>query len=170
MFEQRQIYKALVVAKWICLAMIQADRYWSDLCKALGIQELEKDPKFATMAVRGKNSEELIGILDKIFASKPRDEWMAILKKGGDFIYTIVNSINDLPDDPQMLANDYVVPYDHPAWGSIKVVGVPVRFSKTPGDPRGTAPEFGEHTEQVLLDLLGYSWEDIGALKEKEII
>jgi crotonobetainyl-CoA:carnitine CoA-transferase CaiB-like acyl-CoA transferase len=156
--------------KWICLAMIQADRYWPDLCKALGIQELEKDPKFATMAVRGKNSEELIAILDKIFAAKPREEWMSILKNGGDFIYTIVNSINDLPDDPQMLANNYVVPYDHPAWGPIKVVGVPVRFSKTPGDPKGVAPEFGEHTEQVLLDLLGYSWEDIGRLKEQEVI
>src|SRR5207244_10984769 len=70
----------------ICLAMIQADRYWPDLCKALGIQELEKNPKFATMAVRSKNSEELISILDKIFASKPRDEWMSILKNGGDFI------------------------------------------------------------------------------------
>jgi crotonobetainyl-CoA:carnitine CoA-transferase CaiB-like acyl-CoA transferase len=156
--------------KWICLAMIQADRYWSDFCKALGIQELEKDPKFATMAVRGKNSEELISSLDKIFTSKPRDEWMSILKNGGDFIYTVVNSINGLPDDPQMLANDYVVPYDHPAWGPIKVVGVPVRLSKTPGDPKAPAPEFGEHTEQILLDLLGYSWEDIGKLKEQEVI
>jgi crotonobetainyl-CoA:carnitine CoA-transferase CaiB-like acyl-CoA transferase len=156
--------------KWICLAMIQADRYWADLCKALGIHELEKDPKFATMVVRSKNSEELIAILDKTFAAKPRAEWMTSLKNGGDFIYTIVNSINDLPDDPQMLTNNYVVPYDHPAWGPIKVVGVPVRFSKTPGDPKGVAPEFGEHTEQVLLDLLGYSWEDIGRLKEQEII
>ena len=156
--------------KWICLAMIQADRYWPDLCKVLGIQHLEKDPKFATMTIRGKNSEELISVLDKTFASKPRDEWMAILKNGGDFIYTIVNSISDLPDDPQMLANDYVVPYDHPAWGPVKIVGVPVRFSKTPGDPRGVAPEFGEHTEQILVDMLGYSWEDIGRLKEQEII
>jgi len=156
--------------KWICLAMIQADRYWPDLCKALGIRELEKDPQFATMAIRSKNSEELINILDKVFAAKPRDEWMTILKNGGDFIYTIVNSINDLPDDPQMLANNYVVPYDHPVWGPIKVVGVPVRFSKTPGDPKGVAPEFSEHTEQVLLDLLGYSWEDIGRLKEQDVI
>jgi len=122
------------------------------------------------MAVRGKNSEEVIGILDKIFASKPRDEWMTILKNGGDFIYTIVNSINDLPDDPQMVANNYVVLYDHPAWGPIKVVGVPVRLSKTPGDPQGAAPEFGEHTEQVLIDLLEYSWEDIARLKEQEVI
>lgn len=156
--------------KWLCLAMIQADRYWSDFCKTLGIQHLEHDPKFATMTVRGKNSEEIIAVIDQVFASQPREYWMNALKHGGDFIYTLVNTVNDLPDDPQMLANDYIVDYDHPSWGPSKVVGVPVRLSKTPGDPRGVAPEFGEHTEQVLIDLLGYSWEDIGQLKEKEII
>ena len=150
--------------------MIQADRYWPDFCKALSIQDLEKDPKFATMAIRGKNSEELIHVLDQRFASKPREEWMAVLKNGGDFIYTIVNAISDLPDDPQMIANNYIVPYDHPTWGPTNVIGVPVRLSKTPGDPRGVAPEFGEHTEQILVDLLGYSWEDIGRMKEQEII
>src|SRR5262247_752292 len=56
--------------KWICFAMPQADRYWSDFCKVLGITELEKDARFATMKVRGKNCEELISIIDKIFASK----------------------------------------------------------------------------------------------------
>lgn len=156
--------------KWICLAMIQADRYWPDFCKALGIQELEKDERFATMGIRTKNSEALITVLDQRFASKSRDEWMSVFKHGGDFIYTLVNTINDLPDDPQMLANDYVVPYDHPAWGPVKIVGVPVRLSKTPGDPRGAAPEFGEHTEQILVEMLGYSWEDIGRMKEQEII
>jgi crotonobetainyl-CoA:carnitine CoA-transferase CaiB-like acyl-CoA transferase len=156
--------------KWICLAMPQADRYWSDFCKALGIQELEHDPRFANMKVRGKNAEALIAILDTVFASKPRDEWMRILKAGGDFIYTIVNSVNDLPDDPQMLANEYVVDYDHPAWGPIKVVGSPLILSKTPADPRGAAPEFGEHTEQVLIDLLGYSWDEVARLKEAQVI
>jgi crotonobetainyl-CoA:carnitine CoA-transferase CaiB-like acyl-CoA transferase len=150
--------------------MIQADRYWADLCKALGIQHLEKDPKFATMGIRAKNSEELIKVIDQAFASKPRDEWMQILKHGGDFIYTLVNSIDDLPEDPQMLENNYIVDYEHPSWGPTKVVGVPVRLSKTPGDPRAVAPEFGEHTEQVLIELLGYSWEDIGRLKEQEVI
>ncbi len=156
--------------KWICLAMPQADRYWSDFCKALSIQELEKDPRFATMKVRGKNTEELITVLDAVFASKPRDEWMRILKAGGDFIYTLVNNINDLPEDPQMLANEYVVDYDHPAWGPIKVVGSPLILSKTSADPRGTAPEFGEHTEQILIDTLGYSWDDVVRLKEEQVI
>jgi len=156
--------------KWICFAMPQADRYWPDFCKALGITELEKDPRFAAMKVRGKNCEALIAILDKIFAAKPRDEWMKILKAGGDFIYTIVNSVNDLPTDPQMIANNYVVDYDHPAWGPIQVMGHPVILSETPADPKAPAPEFGEHTEQILIDTLGYSWEEVAQLKEQEVI
>jgi crotonobetainyl-CoA:carnitine CoA-transferase CaiB-like acyl-CoA transferase len=156
--------------QWICLAMPQADRYWSDFCKALGMQELEKDERFANQRVRGKNAEALIGMIDKIFASKPRDEWMQILKEGGDFIYTIVNSINDLPTDPQMIANDYVVDYDHPAWGLTQVVGAPIILSKTPANPKAPAPEFGEHTEQILIETLGYSWDDVARMKEQEVI
>ena len=156
--------------KWICLAMPQADRYWPDFCKTLGIPELGKDPRFENMKVRGRNSEEIISIVDKIFASKPRDEWMSILKEGGDFIYTFVNNIADLPDDPQMRVNDYIVDYEHPTWGGSQIVGSPLILSKTPADPRAPAPEFGEHTEQVLVEMLGYSWEEVGKLRESEVL
>jgi crotonobetainyl-CoA:carnitine CoA-transferase CaiB-like acyl-CoA transferase len=156
--------------KWVCFAMPQADRYWPDFCKAVGITELEKDPRFATMKVRGKNCKELIRMLDEIFASKPRDEWMKILKAGGDFIYTIVNNINDLPDDVQAKENNYIVDYDHPSWGPSKIVGHPVIYSKTPANPQAPAPEFGEHTEHILIETLGYSWEDVARLKEQEVI
>ena len=69
-----------------------------------------------------------------------------------------------------MIANEYIVDYDHPHWGKTKVVGVPARLSKTPGDPKAPAPEFGEHTELILTELLGYSWEDVARLKEAEVI
>ncbi len=156
--------------KWICFAMPQADRYWPDFSKTVGLPELEKDERFATMRARGKNCKELIAILDAIFASKPREEWMKTLKAGGDFIYTIVNSINDLLDDPQVLENNYVVDYEHPGWGPTKLVGHPVIYSQTPANPKAPAPEFGEHTEQILIDTLGYSWEQVAELKEKAVI
>jgi crotonobetainyl-CoA:carnitine CoA-transferase CaiB-like acyl-CoA transferase len=155
--------------KWICLGMIQ-DRYWKDFCNAVGIQELIDDPRFNNMRARGKNRRELIEILDKVFATKPRDEWMHILKHGGDFIYTVVNSINDLPTDPQVLANEYVVDYDHPELGKMQVVGVPVILSQTPGNPRGRAPELGENTEMILTEMLGYSWDDVAKFREAGII
>ena len=155
--------------KWICLGMIQ-DRYWKDFCNAVGIQGLIEDPRFNNMRARGKNRRELIAILDKVFATKPRDEWMHVLKHGGDFIYTVVNSINDLPTDPQVLANEYVVDYDHPELGKMQVVGVPVILSQTPGNPRGRAPELGENTEMILTEMLGYSWDDVAKFREAGII
>lgn len=156
--------------KWICLAMAQQDRYWTDFCKVLGISEISTDPRFNTMQKRAENAKELVPILDKVFASKPRDYWMKAFKDGGDFIYTVVNNIADLPHDPQMIANEYVVDYDHPTWGKTKIVGVPVRLSKTPGNPKAPAPEFGEHTEMILTELLGYSWEDVARFREGEVI
>ena len=156
--------------KWICLAMPQQDRYWSDFCKVLGIEHVLDDPRFATMGDRADNAKELIPILDAAFASRPRDAWMQALKEGGDFIYTVVNTIADLPTDEQMLANEYIVDYEHPRIGKTQLVGVPVRLSKTPGDPKGAAPEFGEHTEHILTELLDYSWEDVARLREEEVI
>jgi crotonobetainyl-CoA:carnitine CoA-transferase CaiB-like acyl-CoA transferase len=156
--------------KWLCLAMAQQDRYWKDFCKVLGISEVATDSRFATMAKRAENAKDLIPILDKVFITKPRAYWMKAFKEGGDFIYTLVNSIDDLLHDEQMLANDYIVDYDHPRIGKTKVVGFPLRLSETPADPRGAAPEFGEHTEMILTELLGYSWEDVGRFRESEVI
>jgi crotonobetainyl-CoA:carnitine CoA-transferase CaiB-like acyl-CoA transferase len=156
--------------KWFSLAMLQPDRYWKDFCAAVGIKELETDPRFAETKNRGKNSAALIEILDGVFVKRPRDEWMKILKAGGDFIYTIVNSVSDLPDDPQVRANDYVVDYEHPQAGNVTLLGMPVKLSATPGEPRGHAPELGEHTELLLTELLGYSWDDVARLREGNVI
>lgn len=156
--------------KWICLAMAQQDRYWKDFCNVLGVPEVAIDSRFDTMAKRAEHASQLVPILDKVFITKPRDYWMKAFKEGGDFIYTVVNSIDDLMRDEQMLQNDYIVDYDHPRIGKTKLVGFPLRLSATPADPRGAAPEFGEHTELLLTELLGYSWEDVGRFREAEII
>jgi crotonobetainyl-CoA:carnitine CoA-transferase CaiB-like acyl-CoA transferase len=155
--------------KWIALAMLQPDRYWKDFCEVIGKPELIEDPRFAANT-RGWNATALIAILDEVFAARPRDEWMRILKSRGDFIYTIVNSVSDLPDDPQVRANDYVVEYDHPTLGNMTLLGMPVKLSKTPGEPRGHAPEFGEHTELLMTELLGYSWDEVRHLREANVI
>ena len=156
--------------KWLSLAMIQPDRYWKDFCTALGRPELIADARFSEMRTRGRNATALIAILDEVFATRPRDEWMRILKAGGDFIYTIVNSVGDLPDDPQVKANHYIVDYQHPELGHIGVLGMPVKLSATPGEPRGHAPELGEHTEVILTELLGYSWDEVAGLRDAQVI
>jgi len=156
--------------KWISLAMLQPDRYWKNFCEVVGKPELIEDPRFAEVKIRGKNSAALVAIFDEVFATRPRLEWMRVLKGRGDFIYTIVNSVTDLPDDPQVRANDYIVDYDHPALGNLTLLGMPVKLSVTPGEPRGHAPELGEHTELLLTEMLGYSWDDVARLREANVI
>ena len=156
--------------KWIAFAMAQADRWWADLVRAIGAPELATDERFATMATRGPHGEELIARFDEIFATRPRHEWAKVLDEGGDFIWSVVNSVSDLPDDPQMRANDYIASVEHPTHGPLEMLNVPIGFSRTPPSIESTAPEFGQHTEQVLVDDLGYTWDQIGLLKEAEVI
>lgn len=156
--------------KWICLGMLQPDRHWPFFCKAAGIEALEKDARFEDADKRQENCEELISLLDKVFATKPREEWMRLLKEAGDLIFTPINNVSDLATDLQVLANDYVTDFDHPAFGPMKVVGVPVELSKTPGSVRTPAPECGQHTEEVLTDILGYTWDDITNFRDQGVI
>jgi len=155
---------------WLALSMLQPDRYWERFCAVLEIPEAAADPRFKTMLDRMMNAGECIALLDEVFARRPRAEWLRRLASGGDFIYSIINSVDDLPDDPQMQANGYVTAFEHPAFGPTQVVGLPVRLSETPGSIRLPAPEFGQHTEEVLREVLGCSWEEIGRLREDEVI
>ena len=156
--------------KWLCLGMLQPDRYWKDFCKTIGRQDLTEDPKYADMRTRGRNAPALIAILDEAFARKTREEWMKALKEGGDFIYTVVNAVADLPDDPQVQANEYIVHHEVPGLGQMQLLGMPVKLSETPGDPRGHAPELGEQTESILTEVLGYTWDDIARLRDSNVI
>jgi CoA:oxalate CoA-transferase len=163
--------------KWLVFAMLWSDRCWPDFCRVMGIRHLQNDPKFCSMDARKSNAEELISILDAVVITRTRLEWIKILdealSQGADIIYSIVNTISDLPDDPQVIANNYITHFDHPVFGDNQVVGIPYKFSKTPGVVGGSqhreAPELGQHTEEVLLEL-GYTWDDITLLKDKGVI
>ncbi len=157
--------------KWLALAMLQPDRYWADFARAIGRPELVTDARFKDMGARAANAAECVAVIDAAFASKPRDEWIRTLNQDpGDYIFTIVNSVDELPDDPQVQANDYIVTLDHPQCGPTKMVGIPVQLSETPGSVRTPAPELGQHTEEILMDLLGWDWDRISALREKGVI
>jgi len=152
--------------KWLALAMLQPDRYWAHFARALGRPELATDPRFADLRARAQNAEACVAILDETFASRPRAAWLEILHESpGDFIFTVVNSVDDLVDDPQVRANDYVVDFEHPSFGKTAMIGMPVGLSETPGGIRLPAPELGQHTEELLTGLLGYSWDEIAALR-----
>ncbi len=156
--------------KWIGFCILASDVVWPDFCKAIGMPELEKDPKYENMKKRAENSQELIKILDKVFATKTRDEWVNIVGKYHRIMFSPVNDGLEVSTDPQIVENDYVVEYEQPSIGKIKSVGCPINFHGTPAGVQGPAPEFGQHTEEVLMEFGGYSWDDIARFKEEKII
>lgn len=157
--------------KWLIFAEAQSDRFWHDFCNVLSIENLEKDPRYATADERRKNFREITGIIEEVFKTKPRDEWITILQtKGGGISFSPILGLDELSSDPQALENEYIAEHDHPALGKVKVIGIPVEFSRTPVKVKGHAPNFGEHTEEVLMNICGYGWEEIEKLKDEEVI
>lgn len=154
--------------KWIVIAHLQPDQYWPKLCKALGIDELKNDPKFTSVESRGKNAAELVSILDDRFATRTREEWMRILQAEG-CIYTPIQTLTEVVNDPQARANNYIIDVDHPDWGEMKMTGFPWDFSETPAAWKRQAPGFGEHTEEVLLEA-GYTKDDIAKFRSEGAI
>ncbi len=147
--------------------MPQSDPFWPDFCRTIERPELENDPRFNNMETRRQNCEELIRILDEVFASKTVEEWEKLCRKH-QLIYSRVKTPAEVVTDPQVLANDFFVELDHPA-GRMKLLASPIKFRQNPASVRAPAPEVGQHTEEILLDL-GYSWEDIARLKEQGVI
>lgn len=157
--------------EWILLCINQSDRFWHEFCDVMGVQEIEYDPRFTNAQTRSQHRTELVEILDETFASKTREEWLrAFEAKEVGFAYSPINRWTDMLTDPQALENRYVVDFDHPVLGPVKAPGFPVWFSDCPAEIQRQAPEHGEHTEEILIEVLGYSWEQIAELKDKQVI
>jgi len=148
--------------------MLQSDLSWPDFCRAIDRPELEKDPRFENADMRDENSEELIRIMDAVLASKTREEWEKKLK-ANNCIYGRVEMPLEVASDPQAIANEFFSEIDHPIAGPLKLVTTPLNFRQNPASLRLPAPEVGQHTEEILLDL-GYTWDDIAQLKEQGVI
>jgi crotonobetainyl-CoA:carnitine CoA-transferase CaiB-like acyl-CoA transferase len=157
--------------KWLLLCEAQSDRFWHAFCTAAGIEKMEKDAKFADARARRDNYLELTGILEKTFKTRDRAEWLSILEaKGEGMAFSPINELSEVAADPQVPVNNYIIDIDHPSMGRVKMTGFPIGFSETPAGIREYAPNFGQHTEDILMSVLGYSWEDIEKLKEEEVI
>jgi len=154
--------------KWLVIATLQPDRFWADFCTVLGRQDLKDDPRFDVVAHRRNHGEELVGILDQVLLTRSRDEWIKAFESV-DIPCGPVNDYAEVANDPQVKANGYLVDFDDPRAGPVKLVGIPVRLGKTPGSIRRPAPELGQHTNEVLREF-GFSQEDMEALQAEEAV
>jgi crotonobetainyl-CoA:carnitine CoA-transferase CaiB-like acyl-CoA transferase len=144
------------------------DQLWQKFCKAVGLEAIMNDPKFASNSKRVQNREDLVKIIENLIKTKNAEEWLGILKENGvpcGLIYTM----EDIFSDPQVIHRNMVKELDHIKAGKIKVTGVPIKFSETPGEIRTAPPVLGQHTKEILNEL-GYSEVEIEKLYQENVI
>lgn len=167
-FPMRNYYQCQD-GRWLMMTLTPPERHWGSLCRALGIPELENDPRFNTDEKKIENSEELVAIFDKIFITRPRDEWLRIFDEN-DLFCCGVNNLMELEHDPQVIENDYLVDFEHPTLGKVKIPGYPIHFSESRAGTTSAAPDLGEHTEEVLTGLAGLRVEEIEGLRKEGVV
>ncbi len=154
--------------RWFALAAAN-ERQWATLCAAIGRPGLKDDPRFATNGARVSNRPALVGLLNDVFAARDAGEWLADLREAG-LPCGPINAVPDVFDHPQAQARDLALEAEHPTAGPIQMTGFPYKLSQTPAEVRRPPPLLGQHTEEVLVDLLGYSADQVAAFREREII
>lgn len=131
---------------------LEAERHWPALCRAVDRTEWLTDPRFDTPRARAVNAAQLIGELDRIFATRPLDEWAEVFAREPDFFWSPVNTLEDVVADEQFHAAGGIVEVPD-GQACVPMVATPADFHGTPWAPRSAAPELGQHTEDVLAEL-----------------
>jgi formyl-CoA transferase/CoA:oxalate CoA-transferase len=125
------------------------DEQWRRFCRILGVDGLAADERFATNSARVRNYGALRPLLADRLASRPRGEWVAELKAAGVPCGS-VREVGEVLEDPQLEAREMIETVDHIAAGALRVLGVPVKLSATPGAVRSAPPALGQHTDRIL--------------------
>jgi crotonobetainyl-CoA:carnitine CoA-transferase CaiB-like acyl-CoA transferase len=152
---------------WVVVAAF-TDRMWHGVCRAIGHAEWIADPRYASQKLRGEQRDALLPMLQAAFATRTVAEWTALLDAEG-VPCTCVNSIDKVVEDPQVNAREMIVSVEHPTAGTVRMAGLPVKLSETPGAVRTAAPLLGEHSEAILREA-GYDAESIAALVQAGVI
>ncbi len=154
--------------RWIMLGMTTSQPYWPNFCQAIERADLIDDPKFSTPEARAQNSSELVDIIERIFRTKTYAQWKELLSLN-KLIWAPLQTPLEVTQDEQAIANDYFCEWDHPEYGSIKLLNNPIKLSRTPAENICKAPDLGEHTDQILAEL-GFTPAKIEELRDSGII
>ncbi len=154
---------------WFVVAAAK-QKFWETLCEVIGRPGLNEDPRFATMAARDENRDELLPILDEAFAERTVDEWIGLLVEAG-IPSSKVNTVLEALDDPQTVEREAVVEHEHPALGRVRTIASPLRLTDEDGgelraQPPLPGPARGADTRQVLTELCGYDSARVDGLAE----
>jgi CoA:oxalate CoA-transferase len=142
---------------------------WKNFCRLIGREDLSDHPEFATNPSRTQHRKELEQILIPEFRKKTRGEWLDLLGQA-DLPHSPANNIREICEDPHIAYRNMLVEIDQPRVGKMKIVGSPIRLSETPGEVYAPAPLLGQHSEEILEKLLGYSKQDVEVLKKENVI
>jgi crotonobetainyl-CoA:carnitine CoA-transferase CaiB-like acyl-CoA transferase len=154
--------------KWVCLTMPDTDRWWPGLAQIVGLDVA--DERFDTHDKRcGENRLLMMRVLEEKFGAKPSAHWKHELT-AHQLSADVIEDFAYPADDPQAIRNRYIVEVERPGLGKVKTVGFPIYMSDTPARLDRAAPARGQHTAQVLHDVLDYSEEQIGNLAEQGVV
>ena len=144
-------------------------KLWVNFCRTVGKQEWIKDPRFESNPKRVENRKEMVASVAELMAQKTCDEWVELLVEAS-IPCGPVNNMERLFADPQVLHRGMIAEVPHPTIGTLRLCGVPIKYSEAPGSIRLPPPLLGEHTDEILGDVLGYSPEQVEALRRQGAI
>jgi crotonobetainyl-CoA:carnitine CoA-transferase CaiB-like acyl-CoA transferase len=154
--------------RWLLFSVLNLERYAARFFTGIGRKDLISDPRFETAEKIMENKLALTDLLKAAFKEKTLEEWKDLLNQA-DIPYSPVQTHLEVVNDPQARANGFFISYEHPEHGTIEGVANPIHLSGYPEKVRMPAPEFSQHTEEILLEN-GCTWEDIARLKETGVI
>jgi formyl-CoA transferase/CoA:oxalate CoA-transferase len=157
-------YETFATADGVLAVAVGSERQWPRFCEAVGLPELATDPRFATNGDRVDHRAELRPLIADRIARRPTAEW-AMALEAAEVPFGPIADVREAFDSPEAAELGMSVEVEHPAFGVLRQVGIPIRFESTPGAVRTPPPLLGEHTAEVLAEA-GYDAATIAELRD----